>query len=181
MCAVTRRQILSCLKINQPNTECSYGEGRTGLGDEMFKRFESKPKTRSKRKHLHRVKTPPASAPHCGQSLSPWHLGQTIPISWGSPDLAPSQEQVRRGLGAAGGAGTSCCGCFAGTFTQTPSFSSDLRHPCKERLHLQALLAPSNPLKQNLIGFKSCPRVCRVVMVLGHSFHQDPLKQTSQV
>lgn len=44
--------LLSHLKINQAQAaqECSYREGMGRmLGDEMFKRFESKPKTRSKR------------------------------------------------------------------------------------------------------------------------------------
>ena len=61
-CTVTTRQ--RCLKINQPKAdqECSSGEGIGWMQeDEMFKRFESKPKTRSKGQALHGVKTSQAS------------------------------------------------------------------------------------------------------------------------
>ena len=57
---VTTRQ--RCLKINQPKAdkECSYGKGMGWMQeDEMFKRFESKPKTRSKRQPLQWYKNIP--------------------------------------------------------------------------------------------------------------------------
>ena len=65
VCTVTTRR--RCLKINQPKAdkECFYGEGMGWMQeDEMFKRFESKPKTRSNRRPLHSVKTPQASPDH---------------------------------------------------------------------------------------------------------------------
>ena len=52
-------------EMPKADKECSYGEGMGWLReDEMFKRFESTPKTRSKRQPLHGVKTLQAPPDH---------------------------------------------------------------------------------------------------------------------